>query len=94
MDVPNCRSTTAAGRGWRVYGWAGDDIGEVIERHGSLLVVRLKSITGDELRIPVELIGDEDADAKRVTLSVDTSELEGVDLHTDSINLAPDSDKL
>ncbi len=92
MEVPNPRSTTVAGRGWRVYGWAGDDIGEVIERHGSFLVVRLKSITGDELRIPIELIGDEDADAKRVTLSVDTSELEGVDLHTDSINLASDSD--
>lgn len=92
MDIPDPRSTSAAGLGWRVYGWAGDDIGEVIERRGSLLVVRLKSITGDEVRIPIELISDEDADAKRVTLAVDTSELEGVDPHTSGISLTSDSD--
>lgn len=74
--------------GWMVHGWAGDPIGEVVERSSDSIVVHLNSIEAEEVRLPLRLVGSEDADARRVTLSVDTSELDEVKPRADQVRLA------
>lgn len=73
--------------GWQVHGWAGDRIGEIVERDGKVLMVRLDSVGAETVRIAVDLISDADPSERRATLSVDTSELEGVQPQTDRITL-------
>lgn len=72
---------------WHVYGWAGDRIGVLKARDDDELVIRLDSISAPEVRVPAALVSDEDAAARRLTLAVDTSELDGVQLQQDGVSL-------
>lgn len=67
------------GTGWQVFGWAGDHIGEVIGTRPGTLIVRLDSIEARQIDIPEVLVSEADLDGRRVALSVDTSELDGID---------------
>lgn len=73
--------------GWRIHGWAGDRIGTVVERTADSLLVRLDSIDGREVRLPTALVSSEEMADRRATLSVDTSEIEGIELQTDKVDL-------
>ena len=85
--------TDAAGRlglvapGWSVHGWTGRRIGAVVEVSSEGLLVRLNSIDAHEVRVPAALVSVVDATDRRATLSVDASELDGVELQTRRIDL-------
>lgn len=88
--------TDAAGRrpaqpGWFIHSWAGDRIGTVVEATSDALLLRLNSIDAREVRVPTSLVSSVDAAHQRATLSVDASELDGVDLQTGRIDLAEGS---
>lgn len=92
-DDPDPAAPDDAGRartiapGWRIHGWAGDRIGTVLERTADALLVRLDSIDGREVEIPAALVSSEEPADRRATLSVDTSEIEGIELQTDQVDL-------
>ena len=85
--------TDAAGRlsliepGWFVHGWTGRRIGTVVDVGSDGLLVRLNSIDAHEVRVPAALVSVVDATDRRATLSVDASELDGVELQTRRIDL-------
>lgn len=64
--------------GWQVNGASGELIGEVIERDGDSIVVKLDRSDGDRIRIPTRLIAEEEESAMRATLAVDSAELDTV----------------
>jgi hypothetical protein len=64
--------------GWRVHDHAGDLIGEVIERDVDSVLVSVATAEGERVRIPTQLIAEEDESAERVTLAVEADDLEGL----------------
>jgi len=73
--------------GWLVHSWAGDRIGTVVETASDSLLVRLNSIDAREIRVPVALVSGADEAESVATLSVEASELEGVELRTEQLDL-------
>lgn len=68
--------------GWSVDSWAGDRIGTVVEIAADALSVRLNSIDAKEVRVPMALVSTEDEARQLAILSVDASELDGVEPRT------------
>ena len=64
--------------GWQVNGASGELIGEVVERDGESIVVKLDRGGGDRVRIPTRLIAEEEEDNMLATLAVDSAELDSV----------------
>lgn len=74
--------------GWLVRSWAGDRIGSVSEVGSDSLLVRLNSIDAREVRVPLALVSGVDEAENLATLSVEASELDGVELQTGQLDLS------
>lgn len=74
--------------GWRVNSWAGDRIGTVVEvSSADGLLVRLNSIDAREVHVAAALVSSVDVAERRVTLSVDASEL-GIEPRSEQLDLS------
>lgn len=78
------RDLTAAPRayrvaaGWHVHDWAGELVGEVIDRDIDSMTVRVDGSDAFHARIPTRLIVEEDEPRQRATLAVEADQLEGL----------------
>jgi hypothetical protein len=64
--------------GWRVHDHTGDLIGEVIERDVDSVLVSVVAADSERVRIPTQLIAEEDESAERVTLAVEADDLDSL----------------
>jgi hypothetical protein len=64
--------------GWHVHDHAGDLIGEVIERDVDSVLVAVADGGGRRVRIPTQLIAEEEESARRATLAVEADDLESL----------------
>lgn len=77
-DLRSAAGVRSVHDGWQLHDWAGERIGEVVDRDQLAVSVRIVGAAGSRVRIPIGLIAAEDEAGRRATLAVVADELEGL----------------